>query len=54
MERLLKCLDDLDDLTVVFRVQAPAVIVTAVLVVAFVAALSALLLLGPPDLLAAP
>ncbi len=54
MERLLKWLDDLDDLTVVFRVQAPAVIITAVLVVAFVAGLGALLLLGPPDLLAAP
>jgi hypothetical protein len=54
MERLLKCLDDLDDLTVVFRVQARAVIVTALLAVAFVAGISALLLLGPPDLLAAP
>ena len=54
MERLLKWLDDLDDLTVVFRVQAPAVIVTALLVVAFVAGLAALLLLGPPDLHAAP
>jgi hypothetical protein len=30
------------------------VIVTAMLVVAFVAGLAALLLLGPPDLLAAP
>jgi len=54
MERLLKWLDDLDDLTVVFRVQAPAVIVTGLLVVAFVAGLAALLLLGPPDLHAAP
>ena len=54
MERLLKWLDDLDDLTDVFRVQAPSVIITALLVVAFVAGLGALLLLGPPDLLAAP
>jgi hypothetical protein len=54
MERLLKWLDDLDDVTVVFRVQAPALIITALLVVAFVAGLGALLLLGPPDLLAAP
>lgn len=54
MERLLKWLDELDDLAVVFRVQAPAVVVTALLVVAFVAGLGALLLLGPPDLLAAP
>ena len=54
MERLLKWLDDLDDLMVVFRAQAPAVIVTAVLAVVFVAGLAALLLLGPPDLHAAP
>jgi hypothetical protein len=54
MERLLKWLDDLDDLADVFRVQAPAVIITALLVVAFVAGLGALLLLGPSDLLAAP
>jgi len=54
MERLLKWLDDLDDLAVVFRAQAPSVIITALLAVAFVAGLGALLLLGPPDLLAAP
>jgi hypothetical protein len=54
MERLLKWLDDLDDLADVFRLQAPAVLVTAALVVAFVAGFGALLLLGPPDLLAAP
>ncbi|MDH4165944.1 MAG: hypothetical protein OEY13_04210 [Gammaproteobacteria bacterium] len=54
MELLLKWLDDLDDLTDVFRVQAPSVIIAAALVVAFVAGLGALLLLGPPDLLAAP
>jgi uncharacterized membrane-anchored protein len=54
MERLLKWLDDLDDLTAVFRAQAPSVIITALLVVAFVAGLGALLLLGPPDLLASP
>jgi hypothetical protein len=54
MERLLKWLDDLDDLTDVFRVQAPSVIITALLVMAFVAGLGALLLLGPLDLLAAP
>ena len=37
MERLLKWLDDFDDLLVVFRVQAPAVIVTVLLAVGFVA-----------------
>jgi hypothetical protein len=35
-------------------VQAPSVIITALLVVAFVAGIGALLLLGPPYLLAAP
>ena len=54
MERLLKWLDELDDLSDVFRVQAPSVIITTLLVVAFVAGIGALLLLGPPDLLAAP
>jgi hypothetical protein len=53
MERLLKWLDDCDDLLVVFRVQAPAVAVTVVLAAVFLAGLGALLLLGPPDLLAA-
>ncbi len=54
MEILLKWLDDCDDLLVVFRVQAPAVAVTAALAAVFLAGLGALLLLGPPDLLAAP
>jgi hypothetical protein len=54
MERLLKWLDDFDDLLVVFRVQLPAVLVTAALATAFAAAAGAFLLLGAPDLLAAP
>ena len=54
MERLLRWLDDFDDLLVVFRVQARAVLVTALLVTAFLAGLGAFLLLGAPDLLAAP
>jgi hypothetical protein len=54
MERLLKCLDDLDDLRVVFRVQAPAVIVTVALLVVFVVVIGAVMVFGPPDLLAAP
>jgi hypothetical protein len=54
MERLLKWLDDLDDLKVVFRVTAPGMIVTLLLVATFVVALGALFLLGPPDLQASP
>lgn len=54
MERLLKWLDDCDDLLVVFRVQARALVVTAALGAAFLVGLGAFLLLGAPDLLAAP
>ena len=54
MERLLKWLDDLDDLMVVFRVQAPAAIATVLLLAGFAATVGAVLVLGPPDLLAAP
>jgi predicted RND superfamily exporter protein len=54
MERLLKWLDDWDDLLVLFRNAAPGMVLTVALVVVFVAALGAMLLLGPPDLLAAP
>jgi hypothetical protein len=39
---------------VVFRVQAPALLVTAALALAFLAGLGVFLLLGAPDLLAAP
>jgi hypothetical protein len=54
MERFLKWLDDCDDLMVVFRVQAPALLVTATLALAFLAGLGVFLLLGAPDLHAAP
>jgi hypothetical protein len=54
MERLLKWLDDCDDLMVVFRVQAPAILVTATLAAALLTALGVFLLLGAPDLHAAP
>ena len=54
MERLLKWLDDCDDLLVVFRVQAPTLLVTAALAVAFLAGVGAFLMLGAPDLHAAP
>ena len=53
MERLLKWLDDWDDLMVVFRVQAPALVVTATLAAAFLTGLGVFLLLGAPDLHAA-
>lgn len=54
MEILLRWLDDCDDLLDVFRVQARAAAVTALLLAAFLVGLGAMLLLGPPDLLAAP
>jgi hypothetical protein len=54
MERLLKWLDDLDDLLVVFRVQAPAAIATVALLAVFLSVVGAVLVFGPPDLLAAP
>lgn len=54
MERLLKVLDDLDDLRVVFRVHLRSVVVTIALLTVFLAALGAVMVFGPPDLLAAP
>ena len=54
MERLIKWLDDLDDLLVVFRVQGPAAVVTLLLLAGFATGVSAALLLGQQPLLAAP
>lgn len=54
MEWILKCLDDLDDLRVLVRVQAGPVIVTALLLAAFLAVVAGVFVLGPPELLAAP
>ena len=54
MERLLKWLDDLDDLGVVFRVQMPAVLATIALLAIFLAVVGAVMVFGPPELLAAP
>lgn len=54
MEWMLKFLDDLDDLRVLARVQTGPVIVTALLLVAFLAVVAGVFVLGPPDLLAAP
>jgi len=53
MERLVKWLDDCDDLMVVFRVQAPAIAVTAAVAAALLTALGVFLLLGASDLHAA-
>jgi hypothetical protein len=54
MERILKWLDDLDDVVAVTRLQAGPVFVTIALLVAFLAVLGFAFVLGPPDLLAAP
>jgi len=54
MERILKLLDDLDDVLAVTRLQAGPVATTLVLLVLFVAVVGAIFVLGPPDLLAAP
>jgi hypothetical protein len=54
MERVLKLLDDLDDLLAVSRLQAGPVAITLVLLVLFVAVVGAIFVLGPPELLAAP
>jgi hypothetical protein len=54
MEWILKYLDELDDLRALVRVQAGPVIVTAVLLAAFLAVVAGVFVLGPPELLAAP
>jgi hypothetical protein len=54
MEWMLKFLDDLDDLRVLARVQTGPVIVTALLLAAFLAVVAGVFVLGSPDLLAAP
>jgi len=54
MERFLKLLDDVDDFLAVTRLQAGPVLVTVALLAAFLAVLGIVLVLGPPDLLAAP
>jgi hypothetical protein len=54
MERLLKLLDELDDVNAVFRVHLRSVVVTATLLAVFLAVLGAVMVFGPPDLLAAP
>ena len=54
MERFLKWLDDVDDLLAVARLQAGPVLLTVVLLAAFLAVLGIVFVLGPPDLHAAP
>lgn len=54
MERIFKWLDDLDDLLVVVHVQTKPVIVTAVLLVVFLAIVGGVFVFGPPVLHAAP
>ncbi len=54
MERLLKWIDDCDDLLAIARLQAGPVVVTLVLLVAFLVAVGAVFVFGPPELLAAP
>lgn len=54
MEFLLKWLDDFDDLFAVARLQAGPVLVTVALLAVFLAAVAAVFVLGPPELLAAP
>jgi len=54
MERLLKWIDDLDDLIVAARLQAGPILVTLLLLAAFLVAVGAVFVFGPPDLLAAP
>lgn len=54
MERLLKWMDDLEDLLALVRLQAGPVLVTLLLLAAFVVTVGAVFLFGPPQLLAAP
>jgi hypothetical protein len=54
MERLLKWIDDFDDLVAVMRLRAGPFVVTLLLLAAFLVAVAAVTVLGPPDLLAAP
>jgi hypothetical protein len=54
VERFLRWLDDVDDFLAVTRLQAGPVVVTLALLAIFLAVLGVVLVLGPPDLLAAP
>jgi hypothetical protein len=54
MERLLKWLDDVDDLLAVLQLQLGPVVVTVALLALFLAVLGVVFVMAPPELLAAP
>jgi len=54
MELILKLLDELDDLRVLVRVQAKPLLVTLLLLLVFAGVVAGVLVLGPPELHAAP
>ena len=54
MERLLKWLDDWDDLLALVRCRPDRSLVTLALLPMFLAIVGAVFVLGPPDLHAAP
>jgi hypothetical protein len=54
MEHFLRWLDELDDLLRVLRVQARPMLVTLLLLAAFLAVAGAIIAFGAPSLLAAP
>ena len=54
MERLLKWLDDVDDLFALLRLQLGPAVVTVALLALFLAVLGVVFVMAPPELLAAP
>lgn len=54
MERFLRWLDDVDDFLAVAWLHAGPALVTVALLAVFLAVLGVVLVLGPPDLHAAP
>jgi hypothetical protein len=54
MERLLKWIDDFDDLVAVTRLRAGPLVVTLLLLAAFLVTLAVVRILGLPGLPAAP
>jgi hypothetical protein len=54
MERLLKWIDDFDDLVAVTRLRAGPLVVTLLLLAAFLVTVAVVRILGLPDLHAAP
>jgi hypothetical protein len=54
MERLIKWLDEIEDLVALAKVQARPLLVTLLLLAAFLVVVGAAFVSGPLDLLAAP